>query len=505
MINADEMLLLVLGAGVVLLAIGTETAWRRGWLPQWLARKLLHVGAIGSCALAPLWLQDLTVLRWIVALVIPVLFYLVYTRRLFSEANGRRSWGIALFPLAYGVLLLVFSTSRFLIVIPMAILAWSDAAAAISGQLFARKFFQLTGDRKSLPGSAVFFVTTVAIIWASQFIFPESWAIRFPLLHLPNDHADAWLWAEILFITLLLTTLEALGSNGLDNLLIPLGAAALLTIHYGPMDFYFLPLHTAGMWLATLIAFGFIHLTIRRRSLTPDGAVTAAFIGLWVLYYGGAFLLWGLVFFFVCSTLLGRLSRKRTVVSDIKHGKARDFRQVLCNGGVCAFLVTFHQVPNWSWPIFTAAAASLAISIADTWASEIGIYFHGRTYDIWRWQPTPVGLSGGVSWAGTLGGLAGALAISIFGFFLIFSFHDWVLLGIITISGFAGMLLDSLLGATLQARYREEETGLLTDIPTNILHSGFRWMSNDAINLFSNLVVALAVFGWMFFVHLERI
>ena len=66
-------------------------------------------------------------------------------------------------------------------------------------------------------------------------------------------------------------------------------------------------------------------------------------------------------------------------------------------------------------------------------------------------------------------------------------------------AGFLGMLLDSLLGATLQARYSNEETGNFTDIPTNILHSGYRWMSNDAVNLLSNVLIVLAVWGILFF------
>ncbi len=495
MINSDGELLAVLGSAVLLLAVATEMLSRRGLLPQWFCRKLLHIGAVGACALAPLWLQDLTVLRWIVALVLPGLLYLVATGRLFRETNGRRSWGIVWFAVAY-LLLLIFAEERFFIVVPMAILALSDAMAAIVGQLFARRFFQLTGDKKSLIGSCAFLVITLLVIWASQYIFPARWSF---MDGLPNmlqvNLEDHWVWSKVGFVVLLLTALEALGSNGLDNLLIPLAAAVLLPHSLHQTDNNII----AEWWIGVGLGLAFIWLTVRRQSLTWDGAVSAAVLGLWVLFFAGKAFLLPLFFFFISSTLIGKLTKRRAVVSDAKHGKARDYRQVLCNGGIYALLATF--LPN---SVEMLMVISLSISTADTWASEIGIYFQGRTYDVWRWRPAPVGLSGGVSWAGTLGGFFGALATVVVSFATLYYDMNMAAVLAFAAAGFLGMLIDSLLGATLQARYRQEETGDFTDIPTNILHSGYRWMSNDAVNLLSNLLTILLVtgcfFGWLFFI-----
>ncbi len=489
----DGQILFLLGVSVLLLAVATEMGSRRGWLSLWLCRKLLHIGAVGACALAPLWLQDLTVLRWTVGLVLPILLYLVATGHLFSEVTGRRSWGIVWFPVAY-LFLLIFIKDRFFIVVPMAILAVSDAAAAIVGQLFARRFFQLTGDRKSLIGSCAFLGTTLLVIWASQYIFPDRWASQDELDLLPVTLADHWIWPKIGFIVLLLTALEALGSNGFDNLLIPLAAAFLLkySLHESTNT------TITELWAGAGAAIAFVWFTVRRRALTWDGAITAAVMGLWILFFAGKNLLWPLFFFFVSSTLIGKWTKGRTVVSDVKHGKARDYRQVICNGGIYALLSTF-----LSSNMGMAMVISLAVSTADTWASEIGIYFRGRTYDVWHWRPIPVGLSGGVSWAGTSGGLLGALATSVVTMAsLHYNLNPGTVLAFAA-AGFLGMLLDSLLGATLQARYRHEETSTLTDIPTSILHSGYRWMSNDAVNLLSNiLTVFLAEFAllWYFLI-----
>lgn len=487
MMTSDGLILIALGIVVLLLTLLTEMAWRRGWLPQWLSRKVLHIGAIGCCALLPVWLQDLTILCWIVAVVEILLIYLVATRKLFSEIDGRRSWGIAFFPLAY-VLLLFFAPDRFLIVVPMAILAVSDALAAIVGKLFARRFFQLTGDRKSLLGSLAFLVSAWLVIWASQYIFSPDWIyhdIEGNAISVGLYLDDPLDWVKIGFVALLLSALEAMGSNGFDNLWIPLAAALLLQHSF--QNIYINGQEILGLWVGVGVAIGFIWFTVRRHSLSWNGAIAAAVMGLWVLFFSGVQYVLLLFFFFATSTLLGRLTKSSTVISDAKHGKARDYRQVLCNGGIFAALAPF-GIDNLAG---IGMMVSLAVCTADTWASEIGMYFRGPTYDLLRWRPTTVGLSGGVSWAGTLGGFLGAAAMAAFTLEILT--HDLNIQGVLTIAaaGFLGMLIDSLLGATLQARYRNEETGELTDLPTKILHSGYPWMSNDAVNLLSNLLTVL--------------
>ena len=145
------MVLLVLGLVVAFLTAAMETLARREVFPQWLCRKVLHLGAVGACAVAPLLLDDIKVLTLIVAVTSLLLFALVGSGMLFREDGGRRSWGIALFPLPYLALLLIFPevADRWLIALPMLLLAVSDAFAAVVGTLFRTPSFTLTGDRKN--------------------------------------------------------------------------------------------------------------------------------------------------------------------------------------------------------------------------------------------------------------------------------------------------------------------------------------------------------------------
>lgn len=253
-----------------------------------------------------------------------------------------------------------------------------------------------------------------------------------------------------------------------------------------------------GILLALAFSAAFVWYTRRRRALTLDGALAAAFTGLWVLWWAGPLWLIPLFFFFISSTLLGRLNKNRVAAADAKQGRPRDYRQVWCNGGIYTLLAVWAPGPLHETTL-TLMTLSLAVSTADTWSSEIGQYFRQKTVDIVRWRPVPVGLSGGVSLAGTLGGLAGATAMAALGSVLAFNrFQPCFILGI-TAGGFTGMLLDSVLGATLQARYRDGRTGALSDQNNNQsrLYSGVSWMSNDGVNFWSNaMVTGIAAFTY---------
>lgn len=237
--------------------------------------------------------------------------------------------------------------------------------------------------------------------------------------------------------------------------------------------------------LAAALAFSVF--TIKRKSLSPDGALAASLLGLSVLVCVSAKYLLPLFFFFISSVLLGRLAKRRSIVSDVKHGKARDYRQVLCNGGIYGALAILFAFNGLQW-LLALMAVSIAVSTADTWSSEIGMYCRGRTFDILRTKSVPPGLSGGVSVQGTAGGLAGAFCVAVLCSYVMAGAFIPVFILLVTAAGFGGMILDSLLGAGLQARYRDPSTGALSDIisPGAVLHSGWSWMSNDAVNFWSN-------------------
>lgn len=459
-----------------LTAIVTEGLARQGWAPQWLCRKVLHVVAVGSCALAAAKVQQWWILILLVAGVWPLLFYLVYTGKLFRADNGTRSWGIVWFPLAYLLLLLFFPQQKNTVALAMAILALSDAAAAIVGKIVAWGPYNLTGDPKTLAGSSAFVVVTAWLLWPLAQQIPAVAAL------------PSWL-----LLAIFLAALEALGSHGTDNLLVPLGAGVLLSRWEQPQP----ELILVVVALATV---GFAVVTLRRQSLNRGGAVSAALLGWWVTYLAGPWWLLPLGVFFFTSVAWGKLNRETTPAADAKQGKARDHWQVWCNGGIYAFLLVW-GIPRAEPTIGWLLLATMAISTADTWASEWGQYLRGTTFDLVRWTKVPVGLSGGVSVGGTLAGLVGAALIGSLGFGLMPATPDRLkqVVGV-TLVGFLGMLVDSLLGSVAQARYLGPN-GQLSDTPlaNGALASGWSWLTNDGVNLLSNAFVVLSFWLWLAF------
>lgn len=462
-------MLLTLGLIVLLTTVVTEVSARRGWVPYWVARKVLHFVAVICCAVAALTVER-GLLIGIVAGAEVLLVVLILGNRLMREESGRRAWGIVLFPLAF-LFLLVTEPDEHLIAFGMLVLAVCDPAATVAGKIFAGRHYELTGDPKSWVGNLGFllaFGLLVGIHWP----FGSGLGV-----------------GNLVLVGLLLTVAEALGSKGLDNLVLP-PLAVLLFDRVGELPGYTLPVLVLG-------GAAFVYLAVRRGSLTAGGALTAALLGVVVVVGTGSLgWLWPLFFFLGSSSLLERLFPSPAVDGDLKEGKARDATQVLANGAVYGWLAAYWwPSPDLIYVVYPPTEwillALMAAATADTWASVIGRRFGGMPFDLRRMAAGEAGLSGGVSWAGTLGaglGSVGAVAAT----FWLPNYSEVGTLALVAGLGFVGMLLDSLLGAFLQARYRDA-AGRLTDRPGpgHVLVGGYAWLTNDGVNALTLGLTAL--------------
>lgn len=250
---------------------------------------------------------------------------------------------------------------------------------------------------------------------------------------------------------------------------------------------------------ATLIAV----LAMRARALAPSGALAAIVVGTLVVTGGGWWSGLALVTFFTTSSALS-LWRKRRQASIQQRGSRRDAVQVLANGGVAAVFALFAMTgAPGIWTL--ALIASLAAANADTWATEIGGMSGHTPRRITNFRAVEAGTSGGISAPGTLAALAGALLVACIGW-IGWGLHQLpgnqppiVLTLLVTGGGFLGCLIDSLLGATVQAVYRCPNCLTATEqrvhhcgTPTE-LTSGVRWVNNDVVNALS--IAAGAVFA----------
>ena len=219
------------------------------------------------------------------------------------------------------------------------------------------------------------------------------------------------------------------------------------------------------------------------RWLTPDGVVAALAVGgavTWGVSWRGLVLL---LVFFLSGSLLTQLAERRA--------PRRTARQVLANGGVAAVAALFS-----AWPI---AAGALAAAAADTWATEIGAFSPFAPRLITSGRQVPRGTSGGITVLGSLGGAAGAVMIAL----LAEAFRPQGAApgsaALIAGAGVAGMVADSLLGATVQGKYECPECDARFERGNTVCHQpvrlirGFRWLDNDVVNLAATLCGAAVV------------
>jgi uncharacterized protein (TIGR00297 family) len=483
--NVKAIFILLVGVGLVLLA--TEYWARQGGGRAFLARKILHIAGVGTLAVSPLFFSSYYLLGAVALFFSFLLFLAVHYRWIKVDIYGRKSWGIALFTPAFLVLWIIWGRDNPMWVVQsMLVLALADPAAAIAGKYFPKGSYNFTGDTKTIVGSTTFFI--VAFLVLVGFSSLHSMLPFSYLTHLQVDipiGRQLMMWA---FIALLAAMSEGVSSGGWDNLSVPLLTGWLIFMLYGFYDSHFI---AYNLVVLGLIFCGFI--AYRFRWLDGGGAITAIFLGLILFLANGwpALLLMGV--FFVSGSLTSRMVQRDEAPTDAKHGKARDYMQVICNGGVAAVCLIVLSITHDDHYLILFAI-SVAISTADTWSSDIGRRLGGRVIDIKNGSPLAAGISGGISWQGTLAGLAGAFFIAVMAKWIgLIDKQVWL----IGLAGFSGMLVDSLLGSFFQARFRFAGNGefylgeYIPDGKMGVLDKGFLWMTNDRVNLLSNLIVTV--------------
>lgn len=230
----------------------------------------------------------------------------------------------------------------------------------------------------------------------------------------------------------------------------------------------------------------------RAKALSGRGALAAWLVGACVFGSGSWPYAAVLFAFFVPSTLLSRVGRRRKrALVDVGKTGARDGRQVLANGGVaaaCALAAAALRHPA----LAAAFCGAFAAASADTWGTEIGTLLKGKPRSILTLRPVPTGLSGGVTAGGTLAEAVGACAVA--GTAAALGVAAW---WAVAAGGVAGALVDSVLGAWAQElRFCPRcERACETDphicgSPTRLIR-GAAWMDNDAVNFCATAAGAL--------------
>ncbi len=255
-----------------------------------------------------------------------------------------------------------------------------------------------------------------------------------------------------------------------------------------------------GIFFSAMISL----IAYRRRSLSRSGIAGAMLAG--TTTFGLAGWSWGLslIFFFVSSSFFShfRARDKAKVAADkFSKGGRRDITQVAANGSVATlFALGYSCAPSAALREICQAGytGALATATADTWATELGVLNTQPPRLITTGERVAPGTSGGITLFGTAAAGLGALALGSI-FWLLERGHkslSWLPF-VALISGLGSSMVDSVLGATVQAMYfcptceRETEKRVHSCGTKTLPLRGVTWLNNDAVNFLSTLFGSL--------------
>jgi uncharacterized protein (TIGR00297 family) len=228
--------------------------------------------------------------------------------------------------------------------------------------------------------------------------------------------------------------------------------------------------------IAAGVTLGFLVLARALRGVNRSGALAGG-LACFLLFAGaGPAAFTTLAALFLSTWVSTRLGYHRKLALGLaEQREGRSAWQVLANLAVAALgSVVFSATGNRLWLV--AAMGALAEAATDTVASEIGQYRGSDARLITTWERVPVGTDGGITISGSIAGMAAGVVIAAVA--TVGGMLPQAQLWIPVVAGFAGMMIDSFLGATLQRR---------------------GWLSNQAVNLFSTLAAATLAYALAIF------
>ena len=450
-----------------------------------LSRKFVHVMVGILVSLAPFFLHASAPVI-LLGVIFTILNYVALKKDSLKgmHTTERVSFGTVYFPIAFTLLVIMFwERNIVLFVVAMLILAFSDTAATVVGErVKSKRKFVLWYDKKSWAGSIAFFCMTLIVVIGAYPAYSN--IINNPPL--PLHH----LISMAVFTAAVATVGEAVSKRGSDNLTLTLTAALGMDLYLSSMATGTLPY--MGAWFAVSMILGYG--AYKLKALSVSGGFGAFLLGLFMFGMGSWHTMLPLIGFFVLSSILSKIADRQSKKDIIaSKGSQRDIVQVYANGGIPLIFTIAWYLSGFSidW-LYWAFLASLASATADTWETEIGSFSKSLPLNILTWKRVPKGFSGGISLLGTTGGVIGAAIIVSIAALMGFLPWNGMLILLITSAGFFGSVVDSILGASIQAKFTCEVCGKATERVSHCHQetrhiSGLLWLDNDWVNVAGSL------------------
>ena len=197
-------------------------------------------------------------------------------------------------------------------------------------------------------------------------------------------------------------------------------------------------------------------------TLDLGGVVLSVIMGVLFIIFGGSFgffFLLAMIVFLVLSaivTWIGIRSKRRLGIGQ----EPRGIKNVLANGippltmALIFYLFALRGSTNFAILFMIGMLAAVAAITADKFNSEIGVLSSRLPRMIFTWRKVKKGTSGGMSALGVVAGILAAFAVALLIFIVlpqimavyVGSFSAIKAMIAITVAGFLGSVVDSILG-----------------------------------------------------------
>ncbi|KAM0717211.1 hypothetical protein Q7P37_007063 [Cladosporium fusiforme] len=295
----------------------------------------------------------------------------------------------------------------------------------------------------------------------------------------------------------------------------------------------------AGQITATI---GLVTFALAKNKLTPGGIITAIIVATVHMLDPYPVFFWLLVPFFLLGVLVTKIGHaekaRLTKSSDGSSGGEgpRNWMQVVANGGVASVLILLHTYLNMSRPYISLRTGLsprwyapelerlLPIGIiahygavaADTFGSELGILAKSTPVLVTApWKNVPRGTNGGITKEGLGYGLLASFLITAIAYVGAYIMRPYTMIDmrvgiLVCVMGVFGSLLDSFLGATVQATVTDRNSGKVVEGPggqrVKVLEGGSRVqlgrdiLTNNGVNLAMAALTSLSAMAvaWAF-------